>query len=97
MISFEVLDQGKTQKKSNKTKNPNVQNISNHQPISELFGLVAVTNAEKVILDRVEMEDGQLRLREWDDDADRPDHRVRTLTKRLKLCVAINKEIVKIL
>lgn len=36
MISFEVLDQGKTANKSNKTKNPNVQKIANHQPLSEL-------------------------------------------------------------
>lgn len=34
MISFEVLDQSKTAKKSNKTKNPNVQKIANHQPLS---------------------------------------------------------------
>ena len=38
IISFEVLDQSKTAKKSNKTKNPNVQKIANHQPLSELFG-----------------------------------------------------------
>lgn len=61
-IMFEVLDQSKTVKKSNKTKNPNVQKIANHQPLSELFGLVAVTNAEKVIYDRVEKEDMQLSL-----------------------------------
>ena len=59
-ISFEVLDQGKTANKSNKTKNPNVQKIANHQPLSELFGLVAVTNAEKVILDRIDQEEMQL-------------------------------------
>ena len=53
IISFEVLDQNKTAKKSTKTNNPNVQKIANHQPLSELFGLVAVTNAEKVILDRI--------------------------------------------
>ena len=82
-ISFEVLDQGKTANKSNKTKNPNVQKIANHQPISELFGLVAVTNAEKVILDRVEVEDGQLRLREWDDDADRQANELRNLIGKL--------------
>ena len=35
-ISFEVLDQGKTASKSNKTKNPNTQKIANHQPLSEL-------------------------------------------------------------
>jgi len=57
-ISFEVLDQNTTASKSNKTKNPNVQKIANHQPLSSLFGLVAVTNAEKVILDRVQ-KDGE--------------------------------------
>ncbi len=60
MISFEVLDENKSAKKSNKTKNPNVQKIANHQPLSELFGLVAVTNAEKVILDGVEETNGQI-------------------------------------
>ncbi len=30
MLSFDVLDQGKTASKSNKTKNPNVQKIANH-------------------------------------------------------------------
>lgn len=83
MISFEVLDQGKTQKKSNKTKNPNVQKIANHQPISELFGLVAVTNAEKVILDRLEVENDQVVMREWDDDADRQASELRNLIGKL--------------
>ena len=62
IIAFEVLDEGKSAKKSNKTKNPNVQKIANHQPLSELFGLVAVTNAEKVILDGVEETNGQIDL-----------------------------------
>lgn len=62
IIKFEVLDQGKTATKSNKIKNPNVQRIAIYQPIEELFGLVAVTNAEKVILDRVEKTDDQLKL-----------------------------------
>ena len=54
IIKFEVLDQSKTDKKSNKIKNPNVQKIAIYQPLSELFGFIAVTNAEKVILDRVD-------------------------------------------
>lgn len=62
LIFFEVLDENKSAKKSNKTKNPNVQKIANHQPLSELFGLVAVTNAEKVILDGVEENNGQIDL-----------------------------------
>ncbi len=58
-LIFEVLDENKTASKSNKTKNPNVQKIANHQPFRDLFGLVAVTNAEKVILDSVLEKDGQ--------------------------------------
>lgn len=83
-ISFEVLDQGKTANKSNKTKNPNVQKIANHQPLSELFGLVAVTNAEKVILDRIQEKDGQIDLFEdSDDEKDRQANELRNLIGKL--------------
>lgn len=84
MILFEVLDQSKTANKSNKTKNPNVQKIANHQPLSELFGLVAVTNAEKVILDRIQEKDGQISLLEdSDDDKDRQANELRNLIGKL--------------
>ena len=84
MISFEVLDQNKTEKKSNKTKNPNVQKIANHQPLSELFGLVAVTNAEKVILDRIQEKDGQISMfEESDDEKDRQANELRNLIGKL--------------
>lgn len=84
IISFEVLDQSKTEKKSNKTKNPNVQKIANHQPLSELFGLVAVTNAEKVILDRIQEKNGQVSLfEESDDDKDRQANELRNLIGKL--------------
>ncbi|MBO7145820.1 MAG: DEAD/DEAH box helicase family protein [Salinivirgaceae bacterium] len=53
-LKFEMLDENKSEKKSNRTKNPNVQKIAVHEPLSELFGFVAVTNAEKVILDRID-------------------------------------------
>ena len=83
-ISFEVLDQGKTANKSNKTKNPNVQKIANHQPLSELFGLVAVTNAEKVILDRIQENKGQLSFfEESDDDKDRQANELRNLIGKM--------------
>ena len=62
LIAFEVLDENKSAKKSNRTRNPNVQKIANHQPFSDLFGLVAVTNAEKVILDGIEENSGQTAL-----------------------------------
>ena len=56
LIKFEILDEAKSAKKSNKAKNPNVQKIARHQPFEDLMGLIAVVNAEKVILDRLELE-----------------------------------------
>ncbi len=84
MISFEVLDQGKTANKSNKTKNPNAQKIANHQPFSELFGLVVVCNAEKVILDRIQEKAGQINFfDESVDDKDRQANELRNLLGKL--------------
>lgn len=84
IVSFEVLDQSKTSKKSNKIKNPNVQKIASHQPLSELFGFVAVTNAEKVILDRIQEKSGQITLfDESDDDRDRQANELRNLIGKL--------------
>lgn len=54
LIKFEILDEQKSAKKSNLIKNPNAQKINNHQPLEDLMGLVAITNAEKVILDRID-------------------------------------------
>lgn len=83
-LIFEVLDQNKTDSKSNKTKNPNVQKIANHQPLSELFGLVAVTNAEKVILDRINEKNGQISMfEESDDEKDRQANELRNLIGKL--------------
>ncbi|MCQ2416527.1 MAG: DEAD/DEAH box helicase family protein [Oscillospiraceae bacterium] len=84
MISFEVLDQSKTSKKSNKTKNPNVQKIAIHQPLNALFGLVAVTNAEKVILDRIKENNGQIQMFEdSEDEKDRQANELRNLIGKL--------------
>jgi type III restriction enzyme len=67
LIKFEVLDESKSAKKSNKAKNPNVQKIARHQPFDTLTGLIMVVNAEKVILDRLEL-DTQGRLFEKSQD-----------------------------
>lgn len=79
VISFEVLDQAKSSNKSNRTKNPNVQKIASHQPLSDLFGLVAVTNAEKVILDRLPDTDWQMGMFDDEDDP----HELRNLIGKL--------------
>ena len=84
LISFEVLDQGKTANKSNKTKNPNAQKIANHQPFSDLFGLVVVCNAEKVILDRIQEKAGQISFfDESPDEKDRQANELRNLLGKL--------------
>lgn len=83
-LIFEVLDQNKTARRSNKTKNPNVQKIAIHQPLDQLFGLVAVTNAEKVILDRIQEKNGQINLFEdSDDERDRQANELRNLIGKL--------------
>lgn len=53
-------------------------NGSYHQPLSELFGLVAVTNAEKVILERIQEKQGQINMfEESEDDKDRQANELR--------------------
>lgn len=54
MIQYEWLQESSSASKSNLVKNPNARKISIHTANRNLMGLVAVTNAEKVILDRVD-------------------------------------------
>ena len=68
LLKFEILDQPKAASRSNRAKNPNVQKISLHQSDPNLMGLVAITNAEKVILDRVTVENGMAKLFEESED-----------------------------
>lgn len=62
LIHFEVLDEQRSASKSNRVKNPNAQKLANLQPFDDMMGLVAITNAEKVILDRVDNSDEDLLL-----------------------------------
>ncbi len=55
LIKFEILDQPKTAKKSNKVQNPNAQKVNQYINSPDLMGLILVVNAEKVILDRLEI------------------------------------------
>lgn len=85
-IIFEVLDQNKPGKKSNRTRNPNVQKIASHQPLSDLFGLVAVTNAEKVILECIQEKEGQIAFMEQSrDERDCQANDLRNLIGKLPL------------
>lgn len=51
---FMVLDEPRTAKNSNQVKNPNAQKLNFELRDGDAMGLVVVTNAEKVILDRVD-------------------------------------------
>lgn len=54
LIQYEWLQESSSASKSNIVKNPNARKISMQIAKPNLMGLVAVTNAEKVILDRVD-------------------------------------------
>ncbi len=59
-MEFEVLDEQKAAQNSNTVRNPNAQKINNHQPLDSLRGLVVITNAEKVILNKVDKDNDRL-------------------------------------
>lgn len=54
LIQYEWLQESSSALKSNLVRNPNARKINIHTANPDLIGLVAVTNAEKVILDRVD-------------------------------------------
>ena len=57
-LSFEILDEQKSAKSSNRVRNPNVQKVSRCFP--HPYANVFVVNAEKVILDRIDERDPEL-------------------------------------
>jgi len=79
LIKFEILDQPKSANKSNKAKNPNAQKISQYQPFEHLMGLVIVTNAEKVILDKVKLDPLGVLASQSDDEKDKAANELRNL------------------
>jgi hypothetical protein len=83
LIKFEILDQPKTGKKSNKARNPNAQKVNNYQPFEELMGLVMVVNAEKVILDRLELNaQGEL-FEKTEDELDKQANELRNIIGKI--------------
>lgn len=68
MLQFEVLDEIKGSTKEQRRTNPNAKKVSARQPFEAMKGLVMVVNAEKVILDRLELNtNGQLIERTLDE------------------------------
>lgn len=83
LIKFEILDQPKSGSKSNKARNPNAQKISEHQPFEELMGLVLVTNAEKVVLDKVQLDESGRLFEQTDDEKDKAANELRNLIGKI--------------
>jgi superfamily II DNA or RNA helicase len=69
LLKFDVLDESKAAKKSNKANNPNAQKVNNVLP--NPFGQVFVVNAEKVILERVELNPTLSTVEKTDDEKSR--------------------------
>ena len=83
LIKFELLDQPKSARKSNKARNPNAQKVSQHQPFEDVMGLVIVTNAEKVVLDQVKINPtGQL-FPPTEDEKDKAANELRNLIGKI--------------
>jgi hypothetical protein len=70
IIRFEALDQPKSAKKNNRARNPNAQKVNSLISQPDPMGLIFLVNAEKVILEKLELnqqlelvesEDGQVR------------------------------------
>ena len=67
-LSFEILDEQKSGKSSNRVRNPNVQKVSQRLSGSDPYANVFVVNAEKVILDRLELDERSQELIERNED-----------------------------
>ena len=78
IIRFEILDEASTASGSNMVRNPNAQKIN--QLVSsygdELMGLVAFTNAEKVILDRIDKDAQDPNLFRGDEESRKENDRI---------------------
>lgn len=83
LIRFEMLNQPKSGNKSNKTRNPNAVKVSSHQPFADLMGLVMVTNAEKVVLDRVQISAQGSLIEQSDDEKDKYANELRNLISKI--------------
>ncbi|MEA3450357.1 MAG: DEAD/DEAH box helicase family protein [Bacteroidota bacterium] len=81
MLKFDILDQAKTGNKSNKARNPNAQKVN--QCLPEPFGQIFVVNAEKVILNRVYIEDTQRTYQHTEDEKDKYANELRNLIGKI--------------
>lgn len=81
LLKFEVLDEQKSAKKSNKARNPNAQKVN--QCLPNPFGRVFVVNAEKVILDRLEVTNQLKVIEHTEDEKDKLANELRNLIGKI--------------
>lgn len=83
MIQLEILDEPKSAKKSNKARNPNAQKVASFQPFEEQMGLIFIINAEKVILDRLEVDNLLHVIERTEDEKDKAANELRNLIGKI--------------
>ena len=81
LLNFNVLDEQKSAKKSNKTHNPNAQKVN--QCLPNPFGQVFIVNAEKVILNRIYLNEQKELFEKTEDDKDRYANELRNLIGKI--------------
>lgn len=88
-LSFEILDEQKSGKSSNRVRNPNVQKVSRCFP--HPYANVFVVNAEKVILDRLDERPQELIERSEDEQDQRANELRNWLGKIPNLSIMIDE------
>ena len=83
ILRFEVLDKPKTGKKSNKARNPNAKKVNDYIKEQDLTGLILVVNAEKVILNRLELNKQYKLIERTEDEEDRFANELRNLVGKI--------------
>ena len=81
MLKFEILDEARSTKKSNRVVNPNAGKVNACLP--NPFGRVFVVNAEKVILDRLEVTNQLEVFERTEDEEDKRANELRNLIGKI--------------
>lgn len=81
LLKFDILDEQKSSQKSNKARNPNAQKVN--QILPNPFGQVFVVNAEKVILDRLDLSTQLELIQKSEDEKDRFANELRNLIGKI--------------
>ena len=81
LITLEILDQPKTAKKSNKAESPNAQKVNQCLPAP--FGRIFVVNAEKVILNRLDLSQNLELIEKTEDEKDKYANELRNLISKI--------------